>query len=750
MNQEIKKVKAIWRRSIVRVLLVMALSVIVPLVAMFVLTKLSQQELEKKAVAESERNVKTMSRVTNLMFLSTEWVVNSFLVNICDVDLVTDSVTGDTYVNHIVVPERLQHFQKEDINELLSSFVDYNKEFISASLILKPGVWEGTSDEGIAISMHINDTTRYNLLDNYDIFESALYKNTAASPKAHVEAGKIQENDVWAITYAVPLLDTEGNVVGEFWTDCKPGTFAKAFSMYKSKNDLFVWVLDANYNVILASNREFCGTPIKEAAQCTFDAEFAQIFSQFVKENKEKKNSTFKFSFRNNVYYSYVEPIKATDYTLLIIKPYKAIYQTVARIQHIFFGVMICSLLLMLLCMLYAFFTYKRKNDAHSRMTNELRIASSIQRKFLPPNPEPAGADPNLPYDVFGFQRTAKSVGGDLYDFVLKDDVLCFCIGDVSGKGFPAALVMSEICSLFRHIVRTETNPQVIVSSLNNAVMERSDDSVLCTLFVGVLHLANGHFEFCNAGHNPPILIQNGDAAFMKIKPNMPVYAFDSYPYQKECINLAPGDRIFAYTDGVTEAKNLKNEFFGSQKTLALLQKIQQLPFSQLVDCVLQNLDAFTTKAEQHDDITILCIEYRGISISNSCQSLHYDKIKGNVSNIVNDILASCGLENDMRLRLAVEEPVQNVADYAYSADGPLDVLIERNDASGRVVITLADKGRPFNPLEAKTPDTNADISQRQLGGLGIHFTRQIMDELSYKFENQQNILKLKYKRNGN
>lgn len=272
--------------------------------------------------------------------------------------------------------------------------------------------------------------------------------------------------------------------------------------------------------------------------------------------------------------------------------------------------------------------------------------------------------------------------------------------------------------------------------------MERSDDSMFCTLFVGVLNLDTGELRYCNAGHNPPIYINNSEVSFLSLKPNMPVYAFSDYNYEAESLQLSTGDRLFLYTDGVTEAKNEANCFFGEHAALSAIERVRKLGLDELVKKVFSDLRHFTKKAEQNDDITMLCVEYRGAGKSHT---LHYDGVKERVSEVVDAVLEACGLPDDMKLRLAVEEPIQNIADYAYPEDGPLDVEISRNGEDS-VEITLIDFGQPFNPLEQSAPDLTLSVENREIGGLGIFLTKQIMEDLSYSNEGGRNILKLKYK----
>ena len=246
----------------------------------------------------------------------------------------------------------------------------------------------------------------------------------------------------------------------------------------------------------------------------------------------------------------------------------------------------------------------KTSTEKNASMERDLAIASEIQQGLLPkvfPDREDV--------DIYGMQKPARIVGGDLYDFFIFEDHLFFCIGDVSGKGVPAALFMTVVCHLFRHIGRHTKDPALITKSINLELAEGNKKSMFCTLFLGVLDLKTLKLEFCNAGHNYPVWLQKDKTDYLVAEVDIPTGAFSEAEYRIQEIQLNPGDALFLYTDGVTEAQNLQQDYWGEASLLETLKDAPSgSPMKELTDSVLRSVATFTEGAVQNDDITILCL----------------------------------------------------------------------------------------------------------------------------------------------
>ena len=244
-------------------------------------------------------------------------------------------------------------------------------------------------------------------------------------------------------------------------------------------------------------------------------------------------------------------------------------------------------------------------------MESELNVARSIQMAMLPKTFPPFPERDDI--DIFGKLTPAKAVGGDLFDFYLSGNLLFFCVGDVSGKGVPASLVMAVARSLFRNISAHVAEPDRIVSTLNEALADGNENNMFVTFFVGVLNLENGHLSYCNAGHNEPILMADS-VQFMPCDPNLPVGIESSWSYKLQETQLTPGTTLFLYTDGLNEAENAAQEQFGDNRMLERAGQLLAVPQTaeQIVNEMTDAVHCFVGDAEPSDDLTMLAIQYKG------------------------------------------------------------------------------------------------------------------------------------------
>ena len=237
--------------------------------------------------------------------------------------------------------------------------------------------------------------------------------------------------------------------------------------------------------------------------------------------------------------------------------------------------------------------------SAKERIESELRIAREIQKRMLP-HVFPKRRD----VDIYAMMTPAKEVGGDLYGYALIDDLLYFCVGDVSGKGVPAALFMAEVTRMFRTLVDGRLTPNAIASRLNRALTEDNDQGMFVTMFIGLIHLKTGRMDFCNAGHNPPLL--NGE--YMKMESNAPIGLWQEVEFEGEEVDDMHGKTLFVYTDGINEAENIHQEQFGDERLRALLQK-DLGDARQTSETVHKAVEEFVGEAEPTDDLTKMCIK---------------------------------------------------------------------------------------------------------------------------------------------
>ena len=250
---------------------------------------------------------------------------------------------------------------------------------------------------------------------------------------------------------------------------------------------------------------------------------------------------------------------------------------------------------------------------ARERMESELRIARSIQMSMVPSHfPDYEGLD------MYASMTPAKEVGGDLYGYVLQGDKLYFALGDVSGKGVPASLFMAQATRLFRTLAIQGMMPAEICSSMNDALSgEDNESGMFVTFFLGLVDLKTGHLDFCNAGHNPPVLgsdkcCTDETCNFLEMVPNAPIGLFPGLEYEGEEVDNIKGCSLFIYTDGLNEAENRQQEQFGDDRLLDILRTSRSENAQQLVEMLAAEVEQHRDGAEPNDDLTMMCIRIKG------------------------------------------------------------------------------------------------------------------------------------------
>ncbi len=257
--------------------------------------------------------------------------------------------------------------------------------------------------------------------------------------------------------------------------------------------------------------------------------------------------------------------------------------------------------------LLTAYDQLEETTTAKERIESDLRIARNIQMGMVPSTfPE----RPDL--DLFASMTPAKEVGGDLYGYVLQNDRLYFALGDVSGKGVPASLFMAQATRLFRTLAAQQMMPSDICNQLNEALSgEDNETGMFVTMFIGLADLTTGHLHFCNAGHNPPVLITEGKATFIEMEPNAPIGLWPGLEYVGEEIADITDQPLFVYTDGLNEAENRQQEQFTDERLLEILETTPFENSRQTVEMLCNAVEQHRDGAEPNDDLTMLCVKVK-------------------------------------------------------------------------------------------------------------------------------------------
>lgn len=382
----------------------------------------------------------------------------------------------------------------------------------------------------------------------------------------------------------------------------------------------------------------------------------------------------------------------------------------------------------------------------------DLHIASGIQMGMLPKK-FPARTDCD-DVQIYASLTPAKEVGGDLFDFYFRDEKLFFCIGDVSGKGVPASLVMAVTRTVFRTVSAHESKPDRIMTLMNEAIADMNESNMFVTLFIGVLDLPTGRIRYCNAGHDAPLLVGAG-VGILACDSNIPVGVFSSWKYTLQEAQIFTGTTIFLYTDGLTEAEDANHAQFQMERVnevaIRALDQQQQEP-RQFIGLMTDAVHNFVGDAEQSDDLTMMAIQYirqqRDVLMRKNLVLPNNTEEVPRLAAFVEEVCEAVGFGPalTMQINLAIEEAVVNVMNYAYPSGTRGDVSIEASSNDVRLKFTIIDSGSPFDPTARSEVDTTLSANDRPIGGLGIHLVRQIMDSINYERVDNLNILTLRKK----
>ena len=255
--------------------------------------------------------------------------------------------------------------------------------------------------------------------------------------------------------------------------------------------------------------------------------------------------------------------------------------------------------------LLTAYDQLEETTAAKERIESDLRIARNIQMSMVP-SQFPERDD----LDLFASMTPAKEVGGDLYGYILLGDLLYFCLGDVSGKGVPASLFMAQATRLFRTLAAQRMQPAEIATHINDALSgDDNEQGMFVTMFIGLVDLTTGHLNFCNAGHNPPVLIGDGKTEFLEMIPNLPIGLMPEFDYEGEEIADISNQPLFVYTDGLNEAENREQVQFSDERLLEILETTPFESSKQTIELLASEVEKHRDGADPNDDLTMLCVK---------------------------------------------------------------------------------------------------------------------------------------------
>lgn len=382
--------------------------------------------------------------------------------------------------------------------------------------------------------------------------------------------------------------------------------------------------------------------------------------------------------------------------------------------------------------------------EAAARIDKELEYAKQIQLSALP-----SVFPDNERFGIYAQMIAAKEVGGDFYDFyTLNEHTVAFLAADVSGKGIPAAMFMMTAKTMLKDLAESGAAVNDVFTKANEKLCENNESNMFVTAWMGVLDLNTGVLKFANAGHNPPLLLHtDGSCEYLKSRAGFVLAGMEGIRYRLNEITLSQGDRVFLYTDGVTEATNSAQELYGEERLAEYMRSHIADEIRPLLHGLKADIDGFVGEAPQFDDITMLIVDYNFgkdlppmVEKSFPADENYLDVVLAFVEEELDK--AECALKTVMALTVAIEEVFVNVAHYAYGEDtGEVRLGISYDAPARTVTFVLTDKGIPFDPLAKPDPDTTLSADERQVGGLGIFITKKTMDKVEYRYENNENVL---------
>lgn len=383
-------------------------------------------------------------------------------------------------------------------------------------------------------------------------------------------------------------------------------------------------------------------------------------------------------------------------------------------------------------------------HDEQEKAKTELGVAKEIQLNTLPD-----GVVDNKDVEIVGELKAAKEVGGDLYDYIdIDEDHVAALIGDVSGKGVPAAMFMMKTITSFRDFAAPNKTPSEILKQVNASIFKGNKKSMFVTCFLAILNKKTGHLVYANAGHNPPIVGTDHNYRYLKCNPGFLLGCFEDAYIIDEELTLKPGESLTLYTDGITEARNSAGEFFGETRLLQAFNKREFTCTIELHHTIKDEIANFVKDAPQSDDITFVTLRYQGGKYSYT--EKFFDATKNTIPEML-ELISNFGDEHhfpeDFKNKLVIvgDELFSNIINHGYEGKGgEIYVRLLFNEDKHEFALTVIDRAKAFNQLEVNNPEVGSNAKTQQIGGLGIMIVKKIMTQYAYDRINDKNILVLK------
>ena len=550
----------------------------------------------------------------------------------------------------------------EEVGDIPRKLLEENQHIIGSTIAFEPNFY---TDKGVYFAPYAyregaDITTKQLGSEEYPYHTMAWY---AAAKSDGVARWCEPYNDrggaeMLITTYSYPLRDATGEVYAILTADISIERFAEEVKAIRPYPDAYNFMI-SRHGAFLAHSRHeaLLNETIFDNAKRFKEAKLTELAIRMT--NLER--GVCLYNRDNTEYYVLYAPVQNTGWSIAVVCPYVNIFSGIYDLRNTIIAIFVLGITLIVIL---SYFTIRRLTHPLNRLTksaeeiasgnfemttpkvnsrdemrrlrdafedmrmslityidelrtttalkermeSDLRIAREIQLGMLPKDSEITTTG----IDIASRLIPAREVGGDLYNFFVRDGKLYFIVGDVSGKGVPAALLMSVICRMFRSIAQADITPAAIMSMLNNTLAEGNDSNMFCTAFIGILDIASGTMTYCNAGHNPPMIYgESHKAKMIAADSNIPLGVISNFDFSNEELHIERGAKLFVYTDGITEAMNTSNELYGDERLINILNNNTQLSSQQVAETILEDILSFSRGCIQNDDITLLCIELK-------------------------------------------------------------------------------------------------------------------------------------------
>ena len=496
---------------------------------------------------------------------------------------------------------------------------------------------------------------------------------------------------------------------------------------------------------------------------------------QFLDDTRDKESGRGSYVYKGNEYRCFYKKVKETGFTLYVSIKENRLEESINKLQNLVKdkndllvdmvyntsrNMFISVVLFAIIVIIVLFFVAKKISRILEipihEMSSILDQASKIQQDMLPL--EFAKISNRKDIEIYANNIPETEVGGDFYNYIIRNNKLYLMIADVSGSGMPAALFMAKTNTLLNTAIKQSESPRVILSYVNSELCKNNKECYFVTIALYCIDLKTRKVVSANSGHEDSIIIKNNNDVVIRNEVRSAPMGLDEYNnYSEEEFVLDKGDILFLYTDGVVEAINKDKELFGIDRLTNELKAMGPIDTKTIVTGIEQKLGEFASGVEQFDDITMLCFKFKQLNLDeNKIFRLEksfgaiYENVE-EVDKFIEECLDAAYDDNSIyekylsQLNICVEEIVVNICDYAYDTENDIHnsfsvkVLIDKN--VDKLSISFIDSGKAFDPTAMKDVNILQGVDERHIGGFGIHITKNIVDILEYNREDNKNLL---------